>query len=60
MKFFIEKISISRNELLKNQDGQLLREIMDEPINNNVESIICEMISKIIKNEKEIEKYDSN
>jgi hypothetical protein len=58
MIFYIEKISISRDDLLKNQENQLLREIMNETIQNQVESLLCEIITKIINNEGENRKND--
>ncbi len=48
MIFSIEKISISRNELLKRDDSNLCREITDELIDNQVEGILCDIVSKII------------
>jgi len=54
MLFVTEKITISRKELMASDDFNMEKIIIDEEKNQPVENLLCEMVSRIINENKEV------
>lgn len=54
MLFVTEKITISRKELMASDDFNMEKIIIDEEKNQPVENLLCEMVFRIINENKEV------